>query len=116
MEKEELIQRKAKRPLEEASSSERREKRQKMPRKDKAEKKEERKKIEKRLRDEAMKEIRPIVIGSLAMVASTISNQGERCQDDYCLWYLIFLTRFAPPPCISCPPFTWKTLGPKVID
>ena len=68
-----------------------------MPRKDKAEKKEERKKIEKRLRDEAMTEMRPIVIGSLAMVASTISNQGERCQDDYCLWYLIFLTRFAPP-------------------
>lgn len=84
-----------------------------MPRKDKAEKKEERKKIEKRLRDEAMTEMRPIVIGSLAMVASTISNQGERCQDDYCLWYLIFLTRFAPPPASAVPRLLGRLLDQK---
>jgi phosphoglycerate-specific signal transduction histidine kinase len=38
---------------------------------------EERKKITSRLRNEALKEIQPIAIGSLAMVASTLSNQGE---------------------------------------
>ena len=77
-----------KRNFEEGSPSERREKRQKMPRnttndsndkKDSTKKKEieERKRIATRLRKEAMKEIQPIAIGSLAMVASTISNQGE---------------------------------------
>lgn len=36
-----------------------------------------RKRIEKRLREEAMKEMKPIVLGSLAMIASTLSNQGK---------------------------------------
>lgn len=76
-----------KRNLEQVSLSDRREKRQKMPRNSNNDTKsratikkkeiEERKKITSRLRNEALKEIQPIAIGSLAMVASTLSNQGE---------------------------------------
>lgn len=77
MEKEGLISPK-KRPLEttEAVDNSRREKRQKMGKKN-SKKSEERKKLEKRLRGEAMEEIKPIAIGSIAMIASTLSNQGE---------------------------------------
>ena len=38
---------------------------------------EEKKKIQRKLRAEAMKEARPIALGSLAMLASSLSNQGE---------------------------------------
>jgi hypothetical protein len=56
----------------------RREKRQKMGRSKQDEaKRAARKEIEKRLREEAMNEMKPILLGSLAMIASTLSNQGK---------------------------------------
>lgn len=77
METEGLVTQK-KRPLETTESREesRREKRQKMGKKS-SKKNEEQKKLKKRLREEAMFEIKPIALGSLAMIASTLSNQGE---------------------------------------
>jgi hypothetical protein len=47
-----------------------------MAAKDKQSKRAERKKLEKRLRAEALIEIKPIALGSLAMIASSLSNQG----------------------------------------
>lgn len=46
------------------------------PSKDNSSKRAERKKLEKRLRAEAMLDIQPIALGSLAMIASSLSNQG----------------------------------------
>jgi len=48
----------------------------KMAAKDKQSKRAERKKLEKRLRAEAMIDFKPIALGSLAMIASSLSNQG----------------------------------------
>jgi len=53
----------------------RRDKREKMG-KNSTEKHRRKKMVEKRLRQEAMKEIRPIVLGSMAMIASTLANQA----------------------------------------
>jgi ABC-type multidrug transport system fused ATPase/permease subunit len=47
-----------------------------MAAKDKQSKRAERKKLEKRLRAEALIEIKPIALGSLAMIASSLSNQA----------------------------------------
>lgn len=73
------------RELEVALLSERREKRQKMPRNDEKrskekkmmKKKKEQRKLVKRLLDEVMTEIKPIAIGSIAMVFSVLANQGR---------------------------------------
>lgn len=73
------------RELEVPLLSERREKRQKMPRVDEkrnkekkmTKKKKEQRKLMKRLLDELMTEIKPIAIGSIAMVFSVLANQGK---------------------------------------
>ena len=73
------------RELEVALLTERREKRQKMPRNDEKrtkekkmiKKKKEQRKLAKRLLDEMMTEIKPIAIGSIAMVFSVLANQGR---------------------------------------
>lgn len=86
--------------------SERREKRQKMPRNDEKsnkekktmKKKKELQKLQKRLRDEMMKEIKPIAIGSIAMIVSTISNQGRHiCTNVNITNAASFLTHMPPP-------------------
>ena len=38
-----------------------------------------RKEVKKRLNDEASKEIRPLAVGTMAMMASALANQGELC-------------------------------------
>jgi ABC-type multidrug transport system fused ATPase/permease subunit len=75
MESQNLIVTGKKHSLEEKKAEQRREKkRQKNMKDDK--KIQDRRKVEKRLREEVMKEIQPIAVGSLAMVASTLSNQA----------------------------------------
>lgn len=39
-----------------------------------------RKEVKKRLNDEASKEIRPLAVGTMAMMASALANQGELWQ------------------------------------
>ena len=38
-----------------------------------------RKEVKKRLNDEASKEIRPLAVGTMAMMASALANQGKLC-------------------------------------
>ena len=48
-----------------------------------------RKEVKKRLNDEASKEIRPLAVGTMAMMASALANQGELCQM-YVIIYVLF--------------------------
>jgi hypothetical protein len=97
-----------KRPLEVADiAGGRREKRQKMGRsKEDEAKRAARKLIEKRLREEARNEMKPILLGSLAMIASTLSNQGkEMGKCDCSLATLLFHQRsLVPPPLVLSQP------------
>ena len=50
-----------------------------------------RKEVKKRLNDEASKEIRPLAVGTMAMMASALANQGELCAN-VCYYNLCFVT------------------------